>query len=64
MWLTQMSEQEDTGNKICDGSVGWELWSLTPVLLFLQLYQKLNDKMEAYQQKVNVVTRDNLYRRN
>lgn len=38
--------------------------SLTPTLPFAQLYQKLHDKMEDYQQKVSVATQDRLYRRN
>ena len=37
---------------------------LTPALPLTQLYQKLHDKMEDYQQKVSVATRDRLYRRN
>lgn len=44
--------------------MGWEHWSLTSALPLAQLYQKLHDKMEDYQQKVSVATRDRLYRRN
>lgn len=43
---------------------GWEPLSLMPALPLIQLYQKLHDKMEDYQQKVSVATRDHLYRRN
>lgn len=49
------------------GGMGWkggERSSLTPALPLAQLYQKLHDKMEDYQQKVSVATRDRLYRRN
>lgn len=43
---------------------GEEPSPLTPALPLAQLYQKLHDKVEDYQQKVSLVTRDHLYRCN
>jgi len=45
------------------GQRGVRCLLLMPSLPLAQLYQQLHDKMEDYQQKVSVATRDLLFRR-